>query len=802
MALISQSIKNLKGGVSQQPDILRFPDQGAAQINGWSSDNEGTQKRPPSVFHKVIAGQGDLGVKPLVHLINRDAVEQYYAVFTGSDVRVFGLDGTEYTVRGDKSYVQVANPRVDLRMITVADYTFVVNRNVVVANNDDQSNGGTFNDKQDALINVRGGQYGRVLEVTINGTLVAKFEIPDGSNPVDSKSTDAQLIAKTLADQMMGVGTLPAGVTKLPDGWTATVGNGYIHVVAPAGSQIDSLKAQDGFANQLIAAVTHYTQSFTKLPVEAPNGYKVKIMGDTSKTADQYYVEYDSTRKVWRETIGWNVTQTLTESTLPWTLVRAADGQFDFGTHSWSPRESGDDVTNPHPSLVGQTINDIFFFRNRLGFLAGENIVMSRTAKYFNLYPASVANLSDDDPIDVAVSHNRISILKYAVPFSEELLLWSDQAQFVLGANGILSAKSVELNLTTEFDVYDNARPFGVGRNIHFASPRAAFTSINRYYAVQDVSAVKSAEDITAHVPSYIPNGVFSIHGSSTENYVSVLTEGDPSKVFLYKFLYLDEQLRQQSWSYWDFGDNVEILAASSIGSTMYVMARNGFSTYIVSLSFKKATVDFLQEPYRIYLDHKKMYTVPAGTYNDSLYATTFDIRDIYGMNFLKGSFSVVEADGKVETFVAPENGWANSPYITMSGNKEGAVLVCGFNFEFRYVFSKFLIKKTADDGTTSTEDSGRLQLRRAWVNYQQTGAFTVDVENTSRVFTYTMAGARINSAALKAGALNLGTGQFRFPVTGNANYNTVTIHSDTPTPLAIIGAGWEGNYTRRTSGI
>lgn len=802
MALISQSIKNLKGGVSQQPDILRFPDQGQEQINGWSSDNEGTQKRPPSVMTKVIAGQGDLGVKPLVHLINRDAAEQYYAVFTGSSIRVFGLDGTEYTVRGDFSYVNVGSPREDLRMITVADFTFVVNRGVVVTNNDDKSDGGTFNDKMDALINVRGGQYGRVLEVTVNGTLVAKYEIPDGSQPEHSKNTDAQFIANTLAAQMRGEGTLPAGVTKLPTGWTATVGNGYIHIVAPAGSQIDSLKAQDGFANQLIAAVTHYSQSFAKLPVEAPNGYKVKIMGDTSKTADQYYVEYDTTRKVWRETIGWNVSQTLTEATLPWTLVRAADGQFDFSPHSWSPRESGDDVTNPHPSLVGQTVNDIFFFRNRLGFLAGENIVMSRTSKYFNLYPASVANLSDDDPIDVAVSHNRISILKYAVPFSEELLLWSDQAQFVLTANGILSAKSVELNLTTEFDVYDNARPFGVGRNIHFASPRAAFTSINRYYAVQDVSAVKSSEDITAHVPSYIPNGVFNIHGSSTENYVSVLTEGDPSKVFLYKFLYLDEQLRQQSWSYWDFGSDVEILAAASIGSTMYVMARNGNSTYLSQISFKKATVDFREEPYRVYLDRKKVYRIPSGTYNDDLFETKFSLDDIYGMSFNGGRFTVVEADGRAETFEVPEGGWKANPVITMTGNRENVVLVCGFNYTFRYVFSKFLIKKTADDGTTSTEDSGRLQLRRAWVNYQDTGAFTVDVTNTSRTFTYTMAGARINSAALRATALNLGTGQFRFPVTGNALYNTVALHSDTPTPLAIIGAGWEGNYTRRTSGI
>ena len=89
MALISQSIKNLKGGISQQPDILRYPDQGSRQVNGWSSETEGLQKRPPLVFLKTLGGSGDLGQAPYIHLINRDEYERYYAVFTGSTIRVF-----------------------------------------------------------------------------------------------------------------------------------------------------------------------------------------------------------------------------------------------------------------------------------------------------------------------------------------------------------------------------------------------------------------------------------------------------------------------------------------------------------------------------------------------------------------------------------------------------------------------------------------------------------------------------------------------------------------------------------------
>ena len=119
MALISQSVKNLKGGISQQPDILRFPEQGAEQINGWSSETEGLQKRPPFIFTKTIGDAGFLGDAPLVHLINRDEVERYYVVFTGSTIRVFGLDGKEYAVTGDMTYVGTPNPRDDLRMVKI-----------------------------------------------------------------------------------------------------------------------------------------------------------------------------------------------------------------------------------------------------------------------------------------------------------------------------------------------------------------------------------------------------------------------------------------------------------------------------------------------------------------------------------------------------------------------------------------------------------------------------------------------------------------------------------------------------------
>ncbi|QXV73005.1 tail tubular protein B [Edwardsiella phage PVN09] len=794
MALISQSIKNMKGGISQQPDILRYSDQGSRQINGWSSETEGLQKRPPMVFIKTLGDSGALGQAPYIHLINRDENEQYYAVFTGSEIRVFDLAGNEKQVRypNGSDYIKTANPRNDLRMVTVADYTFIVNRNVVVQKNTTSVNLPNYNPKRDGLINVRGGQYGRELIVNINDKDVAKYKMPDGSQPAHVNNADAQWLAEELAKQMR---------TNL-SGWDVNVGQGFIHVTAPSNQQIDSFTTKDGYADQLINPVTHYAQSFSKLPPNAPNGYVVKVVGDASRSADQYYVRYDAERKVWVETLGWNTENQVMWETMPHALVRAADGNFDFKWLEWSPKSCGDIDTNPWPSFVDSSINDVFFFRNRLGLLSGENIVLSRIAKYFNFYPMSVANLSGEDPIDVAVSTNRIAVLKYAVPFSEELLIWSDEAQFVLTASGTLTSKSVELNLTTQFNVQDRARPYGIGRNVYFASPRSSYTSIHRYYAVQDVSSVKDAEDITAHVPNYIPNGVFSICGSGTENFCSVLSHGDHSKIFVYKFLYLNEELRQQSWSHWDFGANVQVLDCQSIGSDMYVILRNEFNTFLTKISFTKNAIDLQGEPYRAFMDMKIRYTIPSGTYNDDTFTTSIHLPTIYGANFGRGKITVLEPDGKIAVLGQPTAGWKSDPWLRLEGNLEGLTVYIGFNIDFVYEFSKFLIKQTADDGSTSTEDIGRLQLRRAWVNYENSGSFDIYVENQSSNWKYTMAGARLGSNTLRAGRLNLGTGQYRFPVVGNAKFNTVSILSDETTPLNIIGCGWEGNYLRRSSGI
>ncbi|QID21038.1 non-contractile tail tubular protein [Escherichia phage RDN8.1] len=789
MPLYTQSIKNLKGGISQQPDILRFSDQGEQQINGWSSESDGLQKRPPTVWkRRLSAVNWVIPNTAKFHLINRDETEQYYIVFTGKDIMVFDLEGNQYAVTGGMTYVNTDKPRDDIRVITVADYTFIVNRRTTVLADKATAHVG-YNMKNRALINLRGGQYGRKLKVGINGGTKVEHQLPPGDNAKDDPpKVDAQAIGAALI----------ALLTPAYPGYTFTLGSGYIEIKAPAGGSITSVETEDGYANQLINAVLDTVQTISKLPLAAPEGYIIRIQGETNSSADEYFVRYDSARKTWRETVEPGTITRFDSSTMPHALVRQADGSFKFQTLDWGERGAGNEDTNPMPSFVNSRINDVFFYRNRLGFLSGENVIMSRSAGYFAFFPKSVATLSDDDPIDVAVSHPRISILKYAVPFAEQLLLWSDEVQFVMTSSGVLTSKSIKLDVGSEFAVSDNARPFAIGRSVFFAAPRGSFTSINRYFAVADVTDVKDADDTTGHVLSYIPNGVFDIQGSSTENFITVSTEGAPNNLFVYKFLFKDGVQLQASWSHWELEQGEQIMASACIGSSMYLVRKHGYGVDLEKLEFIKETVDIGGEPYRLHIDGKTTMVVPTNAFNPDTYTTSFDVGAAYGGVFPPaGRYLMVDSSGR---FVAlPDTVWSSTRWVTVKGDWSGKTVFLGRVYKFTYAFSRFLIKYEDQNGTV-TEDSGRLQLRRAWVNYQRTGALAMRVVNQQREFVNTLNGYKLGLQDV--GTVNIGDGQFRFPMNGDALQTRLILESDYPTPVSIVGCGWEASYARKAKSI
>jgi hypothetical protein len=129
MSLRHRVIPSILNGVSRQPPIMRASDQNEDELNTWSSMSDGLAKRPPAELVAKISDGFSEDV--FIHYINRDTTERYCVIIDAGTLRVFdALTGAEQTVNAPQglSYLGTGS---NFQAVTVADYTFIVNSDVV-----------------------------------------------------------------------------------------------------------------------------------------------------------------------------------------------------------------------------------------------------------------------------------------------------------------------------------------------------------------------------------------------------------------------------------------------------------------------------------------------------------------------------------------------------------------------------------------------------------------------------------------------------------------------------------------------
>lgn len=828
MPLIQQTIKNLIAGISQQTPKLRHAEQLEEQINGFSTEAGGLQKRPPTQHVRRLPA---LPLKTKVHLINRDETERYIVAFTGDSLKIFDINGNEKIVKmenGADTYVTCSEPNKQLKAITVADHTFIVNTTKVVKMNNNEKSSDEWK-KQGSLIVVRQGQYGRKYTVSIQDQEYT-YETPDGGAASHSKMIATDYIANQLYEKLAGTfkkkfssltdeEMSTYGITKSTKGrWGGSDNNHWIEkttyyykdktyskedMFAPAGVQgsvvikgsnwiqlignLKDISVSDGFNGEALKLFINTTTRFEILPSTAPDGFTVLVKGE-KKSDDDYYVKYDSGLHIWKECAKPNITIKYDFTTMPYILRREADGTFTCTTADWNERKTGDEDSNPTPSFVGNKINDIFFFRNRLGIISGEAVNLSRTSDFFNFWVDSATAIVDTDPIDLQVSHNRVSTLYNAVPFNQDLYLFSAQTQFILRAEGVLSPKTAVIDQVTEFDADTWIKPIGVGRNLYFTAHKTDFTTVQEYFAVADSTTQKNATDITGHVPNFLNNNIFSLKACNNENLLIALSDKQRDTMYVYKFLFLNDSKAQASWSRWTFAG--EIIGADFINSIMYLVINRGDNTFLEKLPINYNTKDFVSEPYRVMLD-RKFKTTLHGTFDKDTKEMRYDVKSIYGDAYSEPrEYTIVLKNGSVysgkDTVVIPHQ---VEPL-------EDFECYIGVPYEFKFTYSTFFIKQTSQTGT-DTIPNDRLQLRFLHINYDNTGEFEVIVNATGKPPKhYKMTARIVGTPSNQVGIHPLETGEFRVPLMGRNTDTEVTVINTSPLPSAFNTTVWQGLVT------
>ena len=550
-------------------------------------------------------------------------------------------------------------------------------------------------------------------------------------------------------------------------------------------------------------------QTFDDLPSGNPGpsqGDIYLVQGDANSAFTNYYVMRDG--GVWNETVEPGLKNLIDATTMPWALVRQADGTFQFSPFSWAPRRVGDETTNPNPSFVGRTLRDVFFFQNRLGFTCDENAIFSAAGDFGNFYRLTVVQLLPDSVVDIGASETNVTLLNFAVPFATGLMLFADQAQFrVLTPQDVgLGPTTVSLEVATRYIASQLVRPKMVGSDAYFVSEDADFAKIREYFIkLSYLGQIQTdASDITAHIPKYIPSGVYLLEGSLNQDALFLATTDFPNRLYVYKFYWQDETSKAQSaWGYWDFGIGNQVLACSCLDDFVYFLIKRSDGTYLEKMSLalgaNAGLTDANGVTYDILLDRRASV---SGNYLSAQDITVFT----FPYNVDQASVRLVQTSGPTPgAMFDPSTYTFTAAYtVAVPGNHAGTALGGNF-YTFRYTFSEQFMMNRQQVAVLS----GRLTLRNWTVHFTDTAFFNVEVAPYAgidpNIINYVPAqessysGMTVGEAALQIGSPVFMTGSFTFGVFGEAKEATVTITNDTPYPVNFVEAEWEGDYTNRS---
>ena len=409
-----------------------------------------------------------------------------------------------------------------------------------------------------------------------------------------------------------------------------------------------TITTEDGLSNTGMQSVYKEIDSISSLPLFAKNGFKVKVKGDLDLDQDDYYVEFITNsggefgEGSWNECAGYDIEKGFDSASMPVSVVNNDLNAFTIEPLSFSDRTAGDEFSNPNPSFVGTTISSMFFFKNRLGFLSKDNVILGEAGIgainndsgifEYNFFRKTVSSLLDDDVIDVSVSSAKIVDLTKAVGFQENLILFSSNGQFVMKGGELLTPKTVAITPVTNFDYEDSVPPLALGSFIYYPFTRGKFTGLREFTVNANTDNYDSVE-ITEHVPSYIPRNIVEMKGTTAEDMIVMLSDNENDTLYIYNYFWNNNQKVLSAWSKFTFTG--EIRGIEFIESTLYAVIVNNGETNLVELPLESGLTD--EAGFVTHLDMRCYKTVAQGGTSITLPYTPADNSvEVYTQDGLK----------------------------------------------------------------------------------------------------------------------------------------------------------------------
>tara|TARA_Y100000994_G_scaffold37146_2_gene27992 strand:- start:10698 stop:13601 length:2904 start_codon:yes stop_codon:yes gene_type:complete len=613
-----------------------------------------------------------------------------------------------------------------------------------------------------------------------------------------SRPTPTPFDAETAvsSDTVLGgiLGDVPSGVTG------KIIGNG-IYLSSATSFNVEIVE------DDLMRSMGTSVNDVSLLPKQCRHGYIVKISNSRQSDEDDYYLRFDGLNGQdgtgsWVECAKPGIDKDLTN--MPLVIQRTALANQNTSTEiatftikqfTYGSREIGDDNTNPFPSFVDKRINRVLFFRNRLAFLAGENVVLCRpgTLGSPDFFAETALTVSPNDPIDISCSSNFPSELFDGIDINSGLVVFSTNQQFLLSSDDtVLNPDTAKLRSISTFNYNKNIRPISLGTTVAYMDNSGKFS---RFMEMANIAREGEPNVVNQSqvVPTLIPKGV-DLFTNSRENNLVLIGKTDSDEVQGFRYLNVGDKRQQSAWFRWKFNNPIKYHFV--INDEYYFLDTDNFLQE-VRLVQTESDPFIIQDnvDYLLHIDNH--IPITGGTFNHNDNKTTFTGNSWIPL-VTTPSYDLVAIDTNTASTRVGRYAKAtiqNNTEFTLPGDWSGTSIFVGYLYEYKVLFPTFYVTQTQGQQAKADVNSSlvvhRMKLHFGKIGLYETTLSRVGKNDYTEVYEsteldeYDVSDAPYIEEFIKT-----------IPVYERNTNVDITLKSQHPAPSTLRAVSWEGDFS------
>lgn len=341
-------------------------------------------------------------------------------------------------------------------------------------------------------------------------------------------------------------------------------------------ANIASVMANNDWDESAVLLIKGRVSATGDLPGVFENGQPVLVDLNMGEGTTAYYVRYDTSRNAYFECSYLphsQATGSLDPGSMPIRLHQTSANAFELQPVDWTPRKVGDGDSNGAPDFIGKAISAMALWKGRLWLAAEDAVTSSQPDDFFHFWRSSARQVSPSDPVFLRCSAPDLGNIQHLVAFSDKLMVFSDTAQMFVDGSQPVTPTDSSMDVSTRYQAEKSCTPEVVGDSLYFSGTANKRSALWEFKYAQE-SQNNVGNDLSKHIPGYIPGRVTKLAGAAQAGRVFCWTPGDPGRLYVNSGYVQEGQRKQNAWNKLTFPQVTTIQDFWVHEDTLFIVAR------------------------------------------------------------------------------------------------------------------------------------------------------------------------------------------------------------------------------------